>query len=280
MDGLSAATAIIALIQVSTKLISICWQYRGVKGAAHTAKRLINQLEGLKALLVQVDELLDDEKPLGLSRRKTLSVWATAERLSPFREALERLVEQLQPNDGIKAAKDVLLFPLRQKNLENTLGEIERMKSLLSLALTVDQSAQLGVIETGVLNVRHEQKIVRDEQRAHLIQKWLAAPNVAANQMQKQSGRQNDTGIWLLRLPMFEQWLLGQSPLLWMHGIPGSGKSVLCSTVHQHAHEMAAAVGIDKIDVYFYFDVSEESKRSTESMLRSLISQLAHYKMI
>jgi hypothetical protein len=73
MDGLSAATAIIALIQVSTKLISICWQYRGVKGAAQTAKRLINQLEGLKALLVQVDELLYDEKPPGLSRRKTLS---------------------------------------------------------------------------------------------------------------------------------------------------------------------------------------------------------------
>jgi hypothetical protein len=43
---------------------------------------------------------------------------------------------------------------------------------------------------------------------------------------------------------------------------------------------MAAAVGIDKIAVYFYFDVSEESKWSTESMLRSLISQLAHYKMI
>jgi hypothetical protein len=74
--------------------------------------------------------------------------------------------------------------------------------------LTVDQSAQLDIIETGVLNVRHKQKVVRDEQRAHSIQKWLAAPNVAANQMQKQSERQNDTGIWLLRLSVFEQWLL------------------------------------------------------------------------
>lgn len=278
MDGLSSATAIIALIQVATKLISICWQYRGLKGAAETARCLINQLEGLKTLLVKVDELLDGETPPGIPRRETLSAWATSERLSPFHEALQRLVQQLQPVDGIKAAKDALLFPLRQKDLEQTLGEIERMKSSLNLALTVDQSVQMGIIETGVLNLDSERKVVRDERRAHVIQKWLAASNVAANQMQKQRERQDDTGIWLLRLPLFEQWLVGPNTLLWLHGIPGSGKSVLCSTVYQHTHEMAA-VGIDKIAIYFYFDVSEDSKRTTDSMLRSLISQLSHHKM-
>lgn len=208
----------------------------------------INQLEGLKTLLVKVDEPMDDETPSGNSRRKTLSAWATVERLGPFHEALQRLVQQLRPADGIKAVENVLLFLLRQKDLEETLEAIERMKSSLNLALTVDQSAQLGIIETGVLNVHHEQKVTRDEIRAHMIQKWLAAPHVTANQMQKQSERQNDTVIWLLRLPSFEQWLPGPNTLLWLHGIPGSGKSVLCSTVYQHTQELAA-VGIDKIAI-------------------------------
>lgn len=274
MDGLSAATAIIALIQVTAKLISICWEYKGLKGATGAAKRLIDQLEGLKTLLVKVDELLDGQKPLGSSHRRTLSEWATSERLSVFRETLQRLVQQLQPYEGIRSAKETILFPIRQKHLEEALEELERMKSSLNLALTVDQTVRLGDIETSVLDVRYEQEMVRDEQRAHMIHKWLAAPHVAANQAQKQSERQGDTGTWLLRLPMFQQWLVRPNTLLWMHGIPGSGKSVLCSTIHQHAVENLP-VGVDKIAICFYFDVAEESKRSTDNMLRSLISQLA-----
>jgi hypothetical protein len=277
MDGLSAATAVIALIQVTAKLISICWEYKGLKGATRAAKRLIDQLEGLKVLLVEVDEGLDGQKPLGSSHRRTLSEWATSERLGVFRETLQRLVQQLQPSEGIRSAKETILFPLRQRNLEEALEELERMKSSLNLALTVDQTVRLGDIATSVLDVRHEQEMARDEKRAHMIHKWLAAPHMAVNQAQKQSERQGDTGIWLLRLPIFQQWLVRPNTLLWIHDIPGSGKSVLCSTIHQHALE-SVAVGVDKIAICFYFDVAEESKRSTDNMLRSLISQLAFRK--
>jgi hypothetical protein len=278
MDGISAATSVIALVEVTAKLISICWKYKGVKHAAQAAKSLISQLEGLKTLLVQVDELLEDQNLLEPSRRTTLASWATDERLDPFSDALERLIQQLQPHDGFKAVRETLLFPLRQKDLADTLTEIERMKSSLSLALTADQTARLGAIEMNVLDVRYQQDVARDEQRAQMIQQWLAAPDVTSNQAQKQSERHIDTGLWLLRLPSFEQWLVHPNTLLWIHGIPGSGKSVLSSTVHKHALANSTA-GLDKIAIYFYFDVSEESKRSTDSMLKGLISQLSHHKM-
>lgn len=144
--------------------------------------------------------------------------------------------------------------------------------------MTVDQTAQLGAIETGVLDVRHEQQVAKDVERLKAIQKWLAAPDVATNQAQKQSERQGNTGVWLLRTETFTRWLVRNNSLLWIHGIPGSGKSVLCSTVIRHVLGDSPEA-IEKIAIYFYFDISEESKRSTENMIRCLISQLAHRKV-
>lgn len=129
-----------------------------------------------------------------------------------------------------------------------------------------------------MLDVRREQRAAKDAEISKAIQKWLAAPDVAANQAQKQSERQGDTGAWLLRMEIFTQWLVQNNSLLWIHGIPGSGKSVLCSTVVRHVLGDSLE-SIVKIAICYYFDISEKSKRSTENMIRCLISQLAHRKM-
>lgn len=278
MDGLSAALSIIALVQITTKLISICWEYKGLKNASSDAKQLINQLEGLKLLLVKINELLEDDESQDNLHHGALADWAGSERLEEFHTSLQRLVEKLQPSQGIKAVKNVIMFPLQRGDLESALEEIERMKSTINLALTVDQTRQLGVIETGMAHLRLGQETEENRRRLKAIQEWLAAPDVSTNQAHKQGERQGDSGKWFLRLEVFTQWLLRNNSLLWIHGIPGSGKSVLCSTVVRHVMEDPSDK-IEKIAMYFYFDVSEESKRSTENMIRALISQMVCRKM-
>jgi len=143
MDGLSAAVTVVGLIEVTAKLIAVCWQYKGVKTSARDSKALIGQLEGLKGLLVTIDEILDEDQPNNASRRVALTSWASSERLEGFYEALQGLSLKLQPAGGLRAARDVLLFPLKQRDLEDTLREIERMKTALTLALSVDQTLVL-----------------------------------------------------------------------------------------------------------------------------------------
>ncbi|KAH9016840.1 hypothetical protein EDB84DRAFT_1581901 [Lactarius hengduanensis] len=65
--------------------------------------------------------------------------------------------------------------------------------------------------------------------------------------------------------------LLGS--LLWIHGKPGSGKSVICSSVIQDI--MAVCEAGLAILAYFYFDFKDLSRQSCHDLLLSLISQLS-----
>jgi hypothetical protein len=60
---------------------------------------------------------------------------------------------------------------------------------------------------------------------------------------------------------------------MWLHGIPGCGKSVLSSTILNdlfHSYQPQAGYVV----IYFYFDFSDPQKRVSEVMVRSIIAQL------
>ena len=61
--------------------------------------------------------------------------------------------------------------------------------------------------------------------------------------------------------------------MIWLHGKPGSGKTVLSSTIiNQIRQENPSS---DKVAVvYFYFDFNDAEKQKPVNMIRSLVSQL------
>lgn len=61
--------------------------------------------------------------------------------------------------------------------------------------------------------------------------------------------------------------------MIWLHGKPGSGKTVLSSTIiNQIRQEYPSS---DKVAVvYFYFDFNDAEKQKPVNMIRSLVSQL------
>lgn len=101
MDGFSAAVTVVGLIEVTAKLIAICWLYKGAKSFARDSKALINRLEGLKGLWVTIDEILDEDQPNNASRRVALTNWTSSERLDGFYEAFRNLSLRLQPSEGL-----------------------------------------------------------------------------------------------------------------------------------------------------------------------------------
>lgn len=66
MDGLSGAASIIAVIDMSAKIISLCFQYStAVKDSKKDIKRLQKKISNIKDVFGQVEQLLD-------GRNKTL----------------------------------------------------------------------------------------------------------------------------------------------------------------------------------------------------------------
>ena len=79
------------------------------------------------------------------------------------------------------------------------------------------------------------------------------------------------TGQWLLELTSYQDWLSESSPsVLWLHGMPGCGKSKLVSLV---VEEVQAN---DRV-AYFYCmrNPAEPERAESEKILASLVRQLA-----
>lgn len=113
----------------------------------------------------------------------------------------------------------------------------------------------------------------REDEKTDKIHRWLSAPDPSTNYDKALKQRQDDTGLWFLEGDQYAKWKTSASSFLWLHGIPGCGKTILTSTVlrgvFQHC-EGDPSKGI----AYFFFDFNDVQKQSAELMVRSLISQL------
>jgi hypothetical protein len=58
--------------------------------------------------------------------------------LNQFKDALEKLARKLKPETGIKKFGKALIWTLDKNEISNILSKIERLKTLLSLALQKD----------------------------------------------------------------------------------------------------------------------------------------------
>lgn len=124
-------------------------------------------------------------------------------------------------------------------------------------------------------NVRDTKQVVTahfEDYRRQQIEKWLSPPDPSTNHNIATSLRHPKTGRWFLDSNKYRDWKAKLNDCLWLHGIPGCGKTVLSSAIIEDLGEgdilLASRV------LYFYFDFNDTSKQSFEKMLRSLVSQL------
>ncbi|EHA58471.1 ankyrin repeatl protein [Pyricularia oryzae 70-15] len=115
-------------------------------------------------------------------------------------------------------------------------------------------------------------KAVGDLQSKQLddsIKSWLAAPGPSVNATSARDRRHPGTGEWFLASKQFLQWKQGDRRHMWLHGMPGCGKTVLATTILDHVAALK-----DSITTWFFFDFSDRSLQTVDGMLRSLLSQL------
>ncbi|KAH9208850.1 hypothetical protein DL95DRAFT_272541, partial [Leptodontidium sp. 2 PMI_412] len=105
------------------------------------------------------------------------------------------------------------------------------------------------------------------------IRQWLSAPDPSINYQKALGLRQHNTGLWLCESDMFKAWKVDASTV-WLHGIPGCGKTILSSTLLENVLEYSAG-DPGKAVAYFYFDFNDLAKQDPSLMIRSLISQLS-----
>jgi hypothetical protein len=140
MDGLSGAASIIAVVDISAKVASLCFQYSvAVKNAKTDSERLQKKVTDIKNVLEEVGRLLDKQDKSQLSTTRKL-----LDSLKACHQQLQGLKAQLEPGKSRKAMQRVgfraLNWPFTSKEVEKMVVSLEQYEHTFSLALHVDQT--------------------------------------------------------------------------------------------------------------------------------------------
>lgn len=111
-----------------------------------------------------------------------------------------------------------------------------------------------------------------DDQNIAKVSQWLAPVDVEPNHTTAKKLRHSGTGRWFLQSDIFRSWLSSDNAFLWVHAIPGAGKTILMSSAIEYLKEnvQSADVGL----AYFYCDYKELQKQEPSRILCTLLCQL------
>ena len=275
MAEIGVATSVISLIQISKHIILACKDYyKTAKGANKAIVEVITIVTDLKSTLDTIEFLLDtdcDTEDPRLPLLKSLDASFKA-----CRTALEEVATQL----GIKLDTDLkpdnvkvsfqkkATWPWREKDVNKILQTIEKYKTTFILALNGDTLKVILAIQDNV------QTMVIGEKHNKILE-WLKLsiePSTNHNAARKK--HEPTTGDWLLESELFTAWTKATNASLWLHGLPGAGKTILCSTIIEHVKSLCTNDSVNRY-AYFYFDFSDTQKQSVTGMLRSIVAQLS-----
>ncbi|CAI6334359.1 unnamed protein product [Periconia digitata] len=127
----------------------------------------------------------------------------------------------------------------------------------------------LGDVKEDVQTVIRDVRGIQEDQHRRKIATWLSSPEPSTNFNKARKQHQEGSGGWFLESSEYAAWKTDRNSFLWLSGIPGSGKTILSSTI------IADLKGNSPQKVlYFYFDFSDKSKQIHENLIRQLVLQL------
>ena len=101
---------------------------------------------------------------------------------------------------------------------------------------------------------------------------WLSGFHPYARHNRALSARQEGTCHWLLHTSQLAAWLSTSPSLLWLHGIPGAGKTILVASLIDHLAE--GPKSRQGLLAYFYCDATDDESLRNEIILGSLLCQI------
>ncbi|KAI9434710.1 hypothetical protein H4582DRAFT_1855810 [Lactarius indigo] len=199
------------------------------------------KVEGIDERIRGVDERVQgvDEVVHGVNER----VQGVDEKVQGVDERVQGIDERVQAVDGRVQGVVKLIVD----------GGKERTAAMQRIMNTVDD-------------------INRNQLRREL-RNWISPPDPSINYNTACGAHHEGTATWLTRGDAFNRWR-ADGCLLWVHGKPGSGKSILSSVIIQDIEDVCKA-GFASM-AYFYFDFKDTAKQDSRALLSSLLIQLSH----
>ena len=269
--------SIIAVVQLADRVTTLGYEFYGkVKGASKEVMEMIATVSALKTILELLGRFFElDENAVRLPLFRSL-----CQPDGPLKEC-EKLLGEIESRIHLKREHSGKLksitWPWQWEEMAKKLKLIERHKQTFTLALQGDIATTTLAIQDTVNEVRSFSKEGRDvvhAERDSKIIKWLSTTDQNSNHSTARQKWERGTGDWFLSSNQFAQWLRPEKKSLWLHGIPGAGKTILCSTIIESVRSRCSN---DESCAFFYFDSisGQVEKQTVPAMLSSFLAQIS-----
>jgi hypothetical protein len=140
-DPLSVTASLIAVVQLTSTVVSLCYDYRsGLKNAPREMKQLTDEVTSLQNVFESILKIVDED---GMEHEhlSTLKLLTKSDGILQSCEIeMKNLGTELKPAKGIKAIGKSLKWPYARGETERRVTRLERLLGSLALALATDQT--------------------------------------------------------------------------------------------------------------------------------------------
>ncbi|KAF5624061.1 wd40 repeat protein [Fusarium sp. NRRL 25303] len=253
-EALGVASSVIAVVDLSAKVFSLCLQYsREVKNAKDDIERLRKEVTAFQDTIKKLQTLVEGHRGKELSASQQLK-----SAIDDGRSKLESLEQQLQPSTGRKTMSRfglrALKWPFESKDVERTIQNLVRCRENISLALIIDQTVILQNVDD----------------RTTLSQ----LPAAEGASFDSHAEEHNPTCLPNTReelLREIDHWINDpkSKTIFWLNGKAGTGKSTISRTVARSRSKQG------DLGASFFFKRGEVDRGNLSKFVSTVARRLA-----
>lgn len=201
-------------METGSIISSLIGYAKDLRGARTEPRKLSEELFALKGILEHLLGQIEEKEPRPRSHTFNPEVLTTV--LQSTSEFLQSLLRDLEePKTKFKRLGQLLEWPFTQKQFNEHLSRLERVKSWLLLALVADNASldrdlheEMGNLASSMREDLH----IRSQERIQLANRdlfhWLAPVDPATVHLRASKRREIGTGKWFID-GYFKDWLQG-----------------------------------------------------------------------
>ncbi|KAH6637503.1 ankyrin repeat-containing domain protein [Boeremia exigua] len=265
---MEVAASAIAVITLVGNVSNICLRLYGSLGAREELNQIVKELDGLRHVLTVITQLTATDTGYA----QVCSKSSLAKVIKDCEDEIKDLEAELKKVEDSKLPGLSLPWLLKEKALARRLDKLTRLKQDLQLSMQTDQtSLHLHTHREDEAFRSSFAEKERENQRRQIIN-WLDPAPFSSTCNDAQKTRTADTFTWLLESPSITAWRNNPHSNIWLHGIPGCGKTVFASSV---VETLTAHCQQDRTRTlaYYFFEFGSRAKGTADSFLRSILSQ-------
>ncbi|KAJ5901293.1 hypothetical protein N7504_007286 [Penicillium tannophilum] len=169
-------------------------------------------------------------------------------------------------------------WPSHSSRFASVIGNLARHRALIERHATLSQIEDSQESQR-LANDRFDITMQNEDMaRSVVVSQWLKSPHTDVDQYNFTKVRLDypDSGKWLLDNQSFKEWFDPSfpkiPPLLWVSGIPGSGKTILASSIVEQAQRLSTKPTV----LFFYCKHDDPEHDNFLSLARGILAQILH----